>query len=614
MIERRAFLQAVAAAPISVLFTGGRPAPGRALREQLRACWVDAFGPGLDSPSQIDQLVVDAGALHLNALFAQIVRRGDCFCTQAELPRTQAPIQPAPFDPLQALLDRAHGAGIEVHAWLSATAIWQGTTPPVAPDHVFNVHGPATAGPANWLTRRVDGKQQVGQTSYLDLGHPAAADFIVSMCTHVLTNYAVDGIHLDGLRYPDDNLGRNIPSWGYNPVALARFQAFFGRTDVPPPTDLAWTQWRRDQVTQVMRRIYLEADARKPEARISAATVAFGAGPTSAGGWQQTAAYAQVLQDWRGWLQEGILDLAIPMDYQPAHTAPGRYDDWGEFIKDHQYGRQAAIGSALFRNTVADSVSQIGRALAPSAAGNVAAGWVGYAYRTPDRWAATGQRPPDAGRAELAAALTRPSPTTTFQQPPFADIATVPAMLWKRNPTTGHLRGSSLTIAGAVLDGARVDLHDAGGQLVRSQRTDGLGWFGFVDLVPGVYSAVLTDTRSGLQAQAAGVVTAGRLVTLAAAATPGTAACQFVLGFSTLQRLLPQQVGRCLEDELHDSDSGDALQATSNGLLVWRKADNWTAFTDGYHTWINGPNGLQERLNTQRFPWEANPNGLPLAG
>jgi plastocyanin len=37
---------------------------------------------------------------------------------------------------------------------------------------------------------------------------------------------------------------------------------------------------------------------------------------------------------------------------------------------------------------------------------------------------------------------------------------------------------------------------------------------------------------------------------------------------------------------------------------VWRKADNWTAFTDGHQTWLNGPFGLQRRLNTTRFAWE----------
>ncbi len=34
---------------------------------------------------------------------------------------------------------------------------------------------------------------------------------------------------------------------------------------------------------------------------------------------------------------------------------------------------------------------------------------------------------------------------------------------------------------------------------------------------------------------------------------------------------------------------------------MWRKLDNWTAFTDGYHTWINDKYGVQERLNSQRF-------------
>ncbi|MYB77670.1 MAG: hypothetical protein F4X83_11395 [Chloroflexi bacterium] len=81
--------------------------------------------------------------------------------------------------------------------------------------------------------------------------------------------------------------------------------------------------------------------------------------------------------------------------------------------------------------------------------------------------------------------------------------------------------------------------------------------------------------------------------------------CQFVLGFKTLRDLIGHEiVGECLENEHHGAN-GDALQQTTGGLLVWRKADNWTAFTDGYRTWINGPNGLVQRLNTERFSWEA---------
>ncbi len=81
--------------------------------------------------------------------------------------------------------------------------------------------------------------------------------------------------------------------------------------------------------------------------------------------------------------------------------------------------------------------------------------------------------------------------------------------------------------------------------------------------------------------------------------------CQFVLGFKTLRDLIGHDiVGECLENE-HYNAIGDSVQQTTGGLLAWRKADNWTAFTDGYRTWVNGPNGIQQRLNTERFEWEA---------
>jgi len=82
------------------------------------------------------------------------------------------------------------------------------------------------------------------------------------------------------------------------------------------------------------------------------------------------------------------------------------------------------------------------------------------------------------------------------------------------------------------------------------------------------------------------------------------AECEFVLGFATLRDLIGHEiVGECLEDQRYAAN-GNSEQQTTGGLLVWRKADNWTAFTDGYRTWINGPNGLEQRLNTELLPWE----------
>jgi hypothetical protein len=88
--------------------------------------------------------------------------------------------------------------------------------------------------------------------------------------------------------------------------------------------------------------------------------------------------------------------------------------------------------------------------------------------------------------------------------------------------------------------------------------------------------------------------------------------CRFVLGFQALHDLIPGTVGDCLENEWHNPDNGDGLQQTAGGLMVWRKADNWTAFTNGQTTWINGPFGLQSRPNSERFSWEAQPRTIPI--
>ncbi len=106
-------------------------------------------------------------------------------------------------------------------------------------------------------------------------------------------------------------------------------------------------------------------------------------------------------------------------------------------------------------------------------------------------------------------------------------------------------------------------------------------------------------------------------VALSLSVLPAQAAdCQFVLGFASLKALIDEaegsdKVGDCLEDQHSNPINGDALQQTTGGLMVWRKLDNWTAFTDGHRTWINGPHGLQARLNTEQFAWEGEPETAP---
>jgi hypothetical protein len=81
-------------------------------------------------------------------------------------------------------------------------------------------------------------------------------------------------------------------------------------------------------------------------------------------------------------------------------------------------------------------------------------------------------------------------------------------------------------------------------------------------------------------------------------------ACTFTLGFQALHALLPEVVDPCITAAT-PQPNGDMQQRTTQGRLVWRKADNLTAFTDEATTWILGPAGLQSRPNDQRFAWEA---------
>jgi hypothetical protein len=86
---------------------------------------------------------------------------------------------------------------------------------------------------------------------------------------------------------------------------------------------------------------------------------------------------------------------------------------------------------------------------------------------------------------------------------------------------------------------------------------------------------------------------------------------RFLMGFRLLADMIPEIAGQPLEDERHNALNGDGLQMTTRGLMVWRKADNWTAFTNGWWTWVNGPYGLQDRANYERFEWEADSEAFP---
>src|SRR5690242_8908745 len=61
--------------------------------------------------------------------------------------------------------------------------------------------------------------------------------------------------------------------------------------------------------------------------------------------------------------------------------------------------------------------------------------------------------------------------------------------------------------------------------------------------------------------------------------------CKLSELFAPLQEAGPSEIGLCRGAELSDSN-GDTMQVTSKGLLLWRKADNWTGFLGASRTLV----------------------------
>ena len=462
-----------------------RPTPAAPPLTEYRALWVDGFNPGLQTPEQITQLIRDCQSISCNMLLVQVRIHANALHAKSSEPRSAN--LPEGFDPLTDVIRKAHAVSppIEVHAWINTLPIWPTDgDPPTWPDHIFNLHGPGMSGVDNWIALNEQGNTSGAGLYYLDPGNPDGAAYVVNQVVSVVKDYAVDGVHLDFIRYPGIQ-------WGYNPTSVARFRARHNRTDTPAPDDAQWSQWRRDQVSAVVRRIWLEATFINPRIKVSAALIPWGDGPATDVAWKNSSAYSAVFQDWRAWLEEGILDIAIPMNYFPDSTMASNFDRWIEFEKNHRYGRHVVIGMGNYLDSLDESLAQIRRARTRSPSGARADGVSIYVYNqtNKDQWPFS----------QFIEAMTL-NPVTSPAIPVFAPHALMPSMPWKSEPTTGHLMGF-VTQAGGPADGATVTL---GGPARRMATSDGSGFYGFVDLAPGVYrisvgSAVTTTTiRAGI--------------------------------------------------------------------------------------------------------------------
>ncbi len=403
----------------------------------------------------------------MNAVFVEVRKRGDAYYASHYEP--WATDDPQRFDALAYLCRQAHAPGrpyIQVHAWLTACAVGTDTLARRHPD---------------WLSLSDAGVTEGGSATKIDPGNPEAADWTCRVFLDIVRHYDVDGLQLDIIRYGGD--GADLGHWGYNAVSVTRYNARYGATGQPTWDDPRWMQWRRDQVTALVRRISVMAHALKPHLIVSAATICWGDGPRDDDDYRaRSAAYTQVFADWRGWLQDGLLDLNCPMTYFDQSRHPTYWQHWSEFIKDRQYGRLSTLGVGCWLNGIPDTLAQIASTRLPAGQGRATAGVNLFSYAETD----AGRGQDQQGDPVFYDSLDEVFPTD----------ALVPPMPWLDSPKLGSVMGTLLQ--GPELqpvDGMSV-VASAEGRAYRTV-SDGNGFFAFVGLPPGDYRLVFRPSSAG---------------------------------------------------------------------------------------------------------------------
>ncbi len=432
------------AASLAEEYVSGAGHPG-----EYRAIWIDSWNSSFLNPAQAENLVATCRANNINTIIPEIRKIGDAYYDSSIEPRATNISGGSGYDPLQYLIDLCHDTSggkeyIHVHAWFVMHRIAKSET--LSPMHVLSQH-------PEYEMLDSTGSIGVGNR-YLDPGHPGTAEHNIAVILDCLSKYDIDGVNLDYIRYPE-----TAGSWGYNPTSVARFNAFTGGVGQPSSGNSQWAAWRRRMVTQEVRKLYVKMKEMKRHVVLTADTVNWG---FSWDDFSASAAYSGVFQDWKGWLEEGILDYNAIMNYSNQNQYPTRYQGWTDLTLASDDARGSIIGiGAYLQDEIEDSMWQLLYAREKGAAGLNIYDW----------GSETSGDDSGASRADFFEAL-RTEVFTEWVDPPDSP--------WLSNPTKAIVQGT-VTCGGSPVDHALVTLEGTG----RSVYSDATGWFGFVDVEPG---------------------------------------------------------------------------------------------------------------------------------
>lgn len=265
-----------------------------------RAVWV--VRRTYSSPREIADLMEDIRQAGLNTVLFQVRGNATAWYRSDIEPFAYEYRDGDPgFDPLQVACEEAHLRGLSLHAWVNALPAWQDPArqgrPPEDPRQLYN------ARPEWFLYDQHGNREPIPADWYVSINPclPEVREYLVSVFQEIVGNYPVDGLHLDYIRYPLDMAPRGA-DYPRDERTLALYRGATGRR--PEDDAVAWTRWRTDQLTYLVRDIRRMMRRVRPEAQLTVA-----AAPDIG------EAQRRYYQDAPAWLRHNLVDLVYVMNY-----------------------------------------------------------------------------------------------------------------------------------------------------------------------------------------------------------------------------------------------------------------------------------------------------------
>ena len=314
----------------------------------------------LKSKRSIDDMVNFAIEKNINHLFVQVRGRGDSFYESQFTSRSQI-LSEGEFDPLAYLLDTANGKGINIHAWVNVYILWSSKSLPNDERHILHMQQQWLDTTEQWpvdVRKKLDmvAVNNNNEGLFLSPNHPDVNGYLIKVFRELITNYDIDGLHLDYIRYQEAEYGRN-------PYAIARFKSESGndpgpwflemeRSTIASPRLIAnmkrWNNFKRKAVTSLVKDTRALVNEVRPDCIISAAVKP-----------NLYIARERYFQEWNVWLAAGYLDWVVPMNYSSKKREFARNIDVIDDNFPKKYREKIIMGIALHNQTPSEASDKI---------------------------------------------------------------------------------------------------------------------------------------------------------------------------------------------------------------------------------------------------------------